>query len=158
MSPEFVPRAPRVIRVLGRSGSGKTTFIDALVRACTNWSVAVVKHSRTSMSPPQTGKDTALHFAAGAVASVGLSPGYAEAFLRDPAFGLDEVLAFFVGKVDLVIVEGAREADLPTILLGELPPGAVAGQILLSLPPRPEASEDLLASVRALLATLPTCP
>ena len=107
------------------------------------------------MSPPQTAKDTALHFAAGAVASVGLSPGYAEAFLRDPAFGLDEVVGFFAGKVDLVIVEGAREADLPTILLGDLPPGAVAGQILLSLPPRPEASEDLLASVRTLLATLP---
>ncbi len=106
------------------------------------------------MDPPPTSKDTARHYAAGAVASVGLSPGYAEVFLGGIGgrrrnqkecgslrHSLERVLAaldLLLGRSpDLVLVEGARDLVLPTILLGPLPPRAVRGTILLRLPARP---------------------
>jgi molybdopterin-guanine dinucleotide biosynthesis protein MobB len=150
-----------IIRILGRSGSGKTTFIEAFVRACPSLSVVVVKHSRTTMDPPTPMKDTARHFAAGAVASLGLSPGYAELLVRpEQAIPFERALAalgwLLQRPPDLVLIEGARDRDLPTILLGPLPPRATRGTILLRLPARPvfdrRLAEMVLAEVMALKA------
>lgn len=106
------------------------------------------------MDPPPPAKDTARHFAAGAVASFGLSPGYAELLLRSKkAISFERGLAALgclLGRPpDLVLVEGARDLDLPTILLGPLPPRANRGTILLRLPARPVFDWRLVEMVLA---------
>jgi len=148
---EGVPHFP-VLRVLGRSGSGKTTFIDRLIPLLAPLRVAVIKHTRHELASPSPEKDTGRHLAAGAVASIGLSPHGAEAFWRGSSPDIDTVLAALVGKVDLVLIEGARDLDLPTILLGEMPPEARDSQILLALPARPEIGDDVVSLVVSVVA------
>lgn len=137
-----------VLRVLGRSGSGKTTFIDRLIPLLAPLQVAVIKHTRHELTPPPPVKDTGLHLAAGAVASIGLSPNGSECFWRGAPPDIEHVLSWLAGKVDLVLVEGARDLDLPTILLGEEPPDACVSQVLLRLPARPEALEEACRILR----------
>ena len=142
-----VPAIPPIIRILGRSGSGKTTFIDRLIPLLAPLRIAVVKHTRHELAPPAD-KDTGCHFAAGAVVSIGLSPTGSEAFWRGAPPDFELVLSALAGKADLVLVEGARDLDLPTILLGEVPPDARVSRILLRLPALPEIEEPLLVELR----------
>ncbi|HOY66505.1 MAG TPA: molybdopterin-guanine dinucleotide biosynthesis protein B [Candidatus Ozemobacteraceae bacterium] len=133
----------RIIRVLGKSGSGKTTLIDALVKRLSHLRIAVIKHTRHPLDPPASGKDTACHLAAGAVVSAGISPGRAELFVQGAEIGIDAMIAFVADRVDLVFIEGAREYDAPTVLLGDLPEYSIANNIILRLPVRPDVLPDL---------------
>jgi len=133
----------RIIRFLGRSGSGKTTLIDALVKRLSHLRIAVIKHTRHPLDPPASGKDTACHLAAGAVASAGISPGRAELFIQGGEIGIDAMIAFVADRVDLVLIEGAREYDAPTILIGDLPEGSIASNIITRLPVHPDIPPDL---------------
>ena len=139
---------PPVIRILGRSGSGKTTFIDRLIPLLAPLRIAVIKHTRHELALPPAEKDTGRHLAAGAVASIGLSPNGSEAFWRGAPPEIELVLSSLAGKADLVLMEGARDLDLPTILLGEVPPDARVSLIFLRLPARPEIDETVLTEVK----------
>jgi|GEM_PF-2850882 len=131
-----------VCRFLGKSGSGKTTLIDALLKRLSHLRVAVIKHTRHSLAQPGTGKDTALHLAAGATVSAGVSPGRSEIFLQGTDLGLEELISFVSGRVDLILIEGARHFDVPTILLGDVPDDSVATNILRTLSMRPNLSPE----------------
>lgn len=143
---------PPVIRILGRSGSGKTTFIDRLIPLLAPLRIAVIKHTRHELTPPPADKDTGCHLAAGAVVSIGLSPTGSEAFWRGAPPDFELVLSVLVGKADLVLVEGARDLDLPTILLGEVPPEARVSRILSRLPAKPEMGDAVLAELKKTMA------
>jgi molybdopterin synthase catalytic subunit len=145
-----------VIRVLGRSGSGKTTFIGHLLQLLADRRVAVLKHTRHPLRDPAPDKDTGHHFAAGAAISVGLSPDRLELFARGDPWTLAEVCGLLAGKVDLILIEGSRETPVPTILLGETPENAILppeGEIL-RLPAQPGWNDDLAAPLLAWLHQL----
>jgi molybdopterin-guanine dinucleotide biosynthesis protein MobB len=91
---------PRVIQVVGTSGSGKTLVVERCVRrlAARGLRVAVVKHSHHS--PDLEGKDTARYTAAGAHAVLFASRGSFLAFRGSP-----ERLVRLL-PVDVVLVEG----------------------------------------------------
>lgn len=137
----------KIIRFLGKSGSGKTTLIDALVTRLSHLKIAVIKHTRHPLDPPASDKDTSRHLAAGATVSAGISPGHAELFVHGADIGIDAMIAFVSGHVDLIFIEGAREYDVPTILLGDLPEHSIANDIICRLPLHPNIPPDLLQYV-----------
>ncbi|MFZ2960802.1 MAG: molybdopterin-guanine dinucleotide biosynthesis protein MobB [Candidatus Ozemobacteraceae bacterium] len=142
-----------IIRILGASGSGKTTFIDGLIPLLSPLRVAVVKHTRQELDAPSPQKDTGKHLSAGARVSIGLGKESAEVFWRGFTPTFEQVIRLLDGQVDLVIVEGARDLDLPTILLGEIPVGAITSVLLLRLPQKP-GSEMLEAAAKQIHAML----
>lgn len=137
----------KIIRFLGKSGSGKTTLIDTLLKHLSHLRIAVIKHTRHPLDPPASDKDTTRHLTAGATVSAGISPGRAELFIQGADIEIDSMIAFVAPHVDLVFIEGAREYDAPTILLGDLPENSIATDIIYRLPVHPDVPPALLKHV-----------
>ncbi|MBF0498763.1 MAG: molybdopterin-guanine dinucleotide biosynthesis protein B [Candidatus Riflebacteria bacterium] len=130
-----------IIRILGRSGCGKTTFIDKLIPELSPLRVAVIKHTHHELNSPTKEKDTGKHLAAGAIVSVGLGMNSAEAFWQKNPPDFPEMIRLIENRVDLIIVEGGRNIDLPTILIGEEPPDSILKQLIACLSRFPPISE-----------------
>jgi molybdopterin-guanine dinucleotide biosynthesis adapter protein len=98
--PETLTDRPRIIQVVGTSGSGKTLVVERCVRELKSrgLSVAVVKHSHHS--PDLQGKDTARYAEAGADAVLFASR---ESFLRFQGAPASLVCLL---PFDVVLVEG----------------------------------------------------
>lgn len=148
--------ATTILRILGKSGSGKTSFISGLIKHFSKLEISVIKHTRHRLSPPNPLKDTGHHFASGAKMSAGLSDQTGELFFQKPCLIIfKDMVDLFSEKSDVVLIEGARDQDLPTVLIGELPDDAKASNILLKLPARPALDEKLLCSMKELLNNEP---
>ena len=109
------------LAVIGYSNSGKTTLVEALVRALKErgYRVGTVKHTHHSPDFDQTGRDSFRHFAAGSDTAL-LDAGQTLSMVkRIPAAGAEtsgpEALARYFGDVDVVVAEGYKEADCPKI-------------------------------------------
>jgi len=65
-------KTPPIVSVVGYSGSGKTTFIEKLIPALSNYGlkVATIKHDVHGFEMDKPGKDSWRHKKAGAVVSV----------------------------------------------------------------------------------------
>lgn len=144
--------ATPILRILGKSGSGKTTFISSLIKLLPCLKISVLKHTRHHLDLPNPSKDTGRHFISGAKMVAGLSDKSGEIFFQEPSLiSFSDIINLFSEKSDLVLVEGARDKDLPTILLGELPDNAKNGNIILELPARPNLDENLFSNIKELL-------
>lgn len=109
--------APAVC-ILGRSGTGKTTFIERLLPELKKrgFRVAVVKHSDQDVDWDQPGKDTWRLAKAGGDAVVLCTPQRVMAnTLTGKALSVTESLRFVGPGYDLVLVEGFHENQLPKI-------------------------------------------
>ncbi|MDP6604734.1 MAG: molybdopterin-guanine dinucleotide biosynthesis protein B [Dehalococcoidia bacterium] len=115
------PRHPvPAIRLAGWSGAGKTWFGVRLVAELRERGlrVGVLKHAIRHPAPPDgTGKDTTRYREAGAAAVGGLFEDEAVLRLPSDAADLDSLLAITAPAVDLVLIEGFHDADLPTVLI-----------------------------------------
>ena len=81
----------KIIQIVGRSNSGKTTFIKNLIPELKKkGNVAVIKHLGDHTYNIEEGKDTTVFFDAGADISVGIDYHKAVAAIRKNT--LDEVL------------------------------------------------------------------
>ncbi len=122
---------PPLFSIVGRSGAGKTTYLEKLVPALKRrgWRVAVIKHDAGGFDIDHPGKDTYRHAAAGADV-VGISgPGrYAIIDRHDGETPLDELLGR-LGPVDLVLTEGFKREGRNRI---EVVRGAHAAEPALS--------------------------
>lgn len=106
------------IPVIGFSawaGAGKTTLMEQLIRLLTarGLRVGVVKHDGHGFEIDRPGKDSYRHAEAGAASVVITSPEKTAVILQRGE-SLEECLRL-VGKVDLILVEGFRHADIPRI-------------------------------------------
>jgi molybdopterin-guanine dinucleotide biosynthesis protein MobB len=110
----------RIIQVVGRSNSGKTTFIKTLIPELKKHGhVAVVKHLGHHDFLLEKGKDTTEFFDSGAEISVGIDGDKAVISLRET--GLDVILRLLSSqKIDFVIVEGYKTRSFPRIVIGDL--------------------------------------
>jgi molybdopterin-guanine dinucleotide biosynthesis protein MobB len=112
---------PPVLRLLGPSGSGKTTLGERLVEQLARRGVrtAVVKSARHHAAPPdKPHSDTARYAEAGAAAVAGAFAF--ETVLRLPSVpGIDTLRAMLAPVCDLVLVEGHRDASLPSLAFVE---------------------------------------
>lgn len=107
-----------VLAVIGRSNTGKTTFIEKLIPILKTEGlrIATIKHHRHDFDSDKEGKDSYRHKKAGARISMIVSPQKV-AFTADTVreLGLKELVSSYISDVDLVIVEGFKEERAPKI-------------------------------------------
>ncbi|MCI2432725.1 molybdopterin-guanine dinucleotide biosynthesis protein B [Candidatus Acetothermia bacterium] len=129
---------PPAVAVVGWSGSGKTTLILELIRILTarGYRVGAIKHTHhTEIKFDAPGKDSYKLKAAGA-ATVALVTPQKLMLVRDGPPKIEELLQHDFADLDLVLIEGFKESDLPKILVER------AGDERLKL-------QNLIASLRS---------
>jgi len=111
----------QVISVIGYSGSGKTHLIEFLIKKFKtelNLEVSVVKYIHEHRIDEE-GKDSFKFSEAGAVFSVIKNKFNQNAIYLNKKISLDALIDWLNKspfKVDLIIIEGFRDASYPTIL------------------------------------------
>jgi molybdopterin-guanine dinucleotide biosynthesis protein MobB len=110
----------KIIQVVGRSNSGKTTFIRNLVPVLKEkGTVAVIKHLGDHEYQLEPEKDTTLFFDAGADVAVGIDSHKSVVAIRKNTLEsmLDQLL---VQQIDFVVIEGFKQKPFPKIVIGSL--------------------------------------
>jgi molybdopterin-guanine dinucleotide biosynthesis protein B len=109
-------KAP-VISVVGKSGVGKTTALELVIREIKRrgYKVGTIKHDTHGFEVDKPGKDSWRHAQAGSDAVV-ISGPRRMALIRtlDEEMSLDRIVEL-MGDVDLVITEGYKRGDRPKI-------------------------------------------
>ena len=109
---------PPVVSIVGKSKSGKTTFMEKLIGELTSrgWRVATIKHTPQGMSLDKPDKDSWRHIQAGSEATAICSPdGIALIKPITQAIGLNEIARLFGEECDIVLTEGFKQGDAPKI-------------------------------------------
>jgi molybdopterin-guanine dinucleotide biosynthesis protein B len=106
-----------VISLVGKSGVGKTTALERVIREMKRrgYKVGTVKHDTHGFEVDKPGKDSWRHAQAGSDAVVISGPGRM-ALIRqlEGEMPLDEIVKL-MGDVDLVITEGYKRGNKPKI-------------------------------------------
>lgn len=125
----------RVVSVVGYQDVGKTTLVEELVPVLGEYGrVATVKsiHHDVDIDTPDT--DTYRHREAGAETVVGLAPSLTfEVRRRGKADGVtveSKLIDLSEQGYDFVVVEGFKEANLPSIAVGDIESDAVGGTVV----------------------------
>lgn len=109
---------PVVVAFTARSGTGKTTLIEGLIRQAEarGLKVGALKHDAHEFSLDQPGKDSHRFTAAGA-RTMALVSGTQLAVVKKhlQAPEVNTLIAAHFGDLDLVLVEGWKNSDLPRI-------------------------------------------
>jgi len=109
---------PPIVPFVGKSGSGKTTFLEKLIPALVarGLRIGLVKHDVHGFELDQPGKDTWRLRRAGAV-RVAISSPQQFALLGqvDEELPLVELAARYLSDVDLVLAEGYKRSSLPKV-------------------------------------------
>jgi molybdopterin-guanine dinucleotide biosynthesis protein B len=108
----------KVLSIVGKKRSGKTTLIERLIPALNRRGVRVgtIKHDAHRFDMDHPGKDTYRHFAAGAEAVVIASAEKLALQKRlDGPRSVDDLASRYLSGVDLVLTEGYRSADKPKV-------------------------------------------
>lgn len=103
--------------VAGASGSGKTTLIRKLIAHLTRRGIRVgtIKHAHHDFDMDKKGKDSYVHFAAGASVTAVVSPHRTAVFARTDRRQTARDMFPHFRNCRLLIVEGFHGAGLPTI-------------------------------------------
>jgi molybdopterin-guanine dinucleotide biosynthesis protein MobB len=110
----------KIIQVVGRSNSGKTTFIKQLIpKLKTQGRVAVIKHLGDHEYELEEGKDTTGFFDAGADISVGIDAHKSVAAIRNNSLESALRLLFDHG-MNFTVIEGFKQRAFPRIVIGDL--------------------------------------
>jgi len=116
---------PRVIGFYGRSGSGKTTLIERVLRALRERDLraAVIKKSSHAPEVDTPGKDTWRFAQAGASPVAFHAQEESVLFLPGGTTVKDLIgmlAAMEQGRPDIILVEGARDKDIPKVRVGDI--------------------------------------
>jgi molybdopterin-guanine dinucleotide biosynthesis protein B len=109
---------PPIISIVGKSSTGKTTFLEKLIREITNrgYKVATIKHSHHSISFDQPNKDSWRHARSGAVATMVSSTTEIQVIKPVARELTIEELARHLGEdYDLILSEGFSRGSAPKI-------------------------------------------
>jgi molybdopterin-guanine dinucleotide biosynthesis protein MobB len=111
----------KIIQVVGRSNSGKTTFIKNLVPELKKiGNVAVIKHLGDHTYHIEEGKDTTVFFDAGADISVGIDAHKSIVAIRNNC--LEDIFGLLFDQgMDFAVIEGFKKRSFPKIVIGNLP-------------------------------------
>lgn len=109
---------PLVISIVGKSNSGKTTLIEALIPVLLQKGVKVgtIKHNTHGFTLDYEGKDSYKHKQAGAQI-VALSAPDAFALIKqvNKELTVAEIVSTYMFDVDVVLTEGYKEENWPKI-------------------------------------------
>ena len=110
----------KVIPVTGFSGSGKTTFIRALIPLLSrSGPVGTVKHTGHHDMQVPKGKDTTVMFEAGARVVAGIDQGKTLVTMKGTSL-TDALDILSVQGISFAIMEGYKGSTLPKIIIGDL--------------------------------------
>jgi len=110
---------PRLISVVGKKNSGKTTLVVALVKELTRRShkVMSIKHGSHPMQIDEEGRDTWRHMHEGGAERVVMETPNMRVLISkitEPK-GPRELAAEYLADAEYVVVEGFKDADVPKI-------------------------------------------
>jgi molybdopterin-guanine dinucleotide biosynthesis protein MobB len=110
----------KIIQVVGRSNSGKTTFIRNLIPELKKkGKVGVIKHLGDHEFGLEAGKDTTFFFEAGADITSGIDAQKTVMAIHNNT--LDETLrAYLTYGIDFTVIEGYKEQEYAKIVIGAL--------------------------------------
>jgi molybdopterin-guanine dinucleotide biosynthesis protein MobB len=110
----------KIVQIVGRSNTGKTTFIKKLIPVLKEQgSVAVIKHLGDHDYKLEEGKDTTGFFTEGADIAVGIDAHKSVIAIHNTS--LDEMLSILCNEgMDFVIIEGFKTRTFPKIVIGDL--------------------------------------
>jgi len=132
-----------VISIVGKSGVGKTTVLERVIREIKmrGYRVGTVKHDTHGFEMDKPGKDSWRHAQAGSDTVVVSGP-HKMALIRkvDEEMALDDIVSL-MGDVDLVITEGYKRGNKPKIEVSRL-----------------ERGRELLCQPEELIATMTDYP
>jgi molybdopterin-guanine dinucleotide biosynthesis adapter protein len=109
---------PPVVSIVGKSSTGKTTFLEKLIRelAGRHYRVATIKHSHHAISFDQPNKDSWRHAQAGAVATMCSSTTEIQIIKPVPRELTVEELAVHLGaEYDIILSEGFSRGNAPKV-------------------------------------------
>ena len=108
----------KVLSVVGYSGSGKTSFIEKLIRALVDrgYRVVTVKHDVHGFEIDRPGKDSYRHRMAGASRVIISSPKrFALIEELGEEVAVEDIIDRFCRDADIVITEGYKKGPFPKI-------------------------------------------
>ena len=110
----------KIIHVVGRSNSGKTTFIRKMIPELKQLgTVGVIKHLGDHPFALEDGKDTTLFYEAGADITTGIDAEKTVCTFRGP--DIDSVLKLYAENgIDFVLIEGYKQRPYAKIVIGDL--------------------------------------
>lgn len=103
-----------IVSFVGKSGSGKTTLIEGAIHELKKkgYRVAVVKHAHHGFEMDRPGKDSWRFAQAGSDIVAVSSPGRVAILEHvDDELDYEQVIARIWGKVDIILVEGFKQAS-----------------------------------------------
>ncbi len=109
---------PLIISIVGKSSTGKTTFLEKLIReiAGRGYKVATIKHSHHSISFDNPNKDSWRHAKAGAAATMVSSTTEIQVIKPVERELTIEELARNLGEdYDIILTEGFSRGDAPKV-------------------------------------------
>lgn len=111
----------KIIQIVGRSNSGKTTFIKNLIGALSaRGTIGAVKHVGHHGFSLEPGKDTTIYYESHAAISSGVDEEKSVIIRREN--DLDSTLQILCNAgVDYAILEGFKSLPFPRIVIGDLP-------------------------------------
>lgn len=116
-------KKPVIIGFYGKSNSGKTSLIVEIIKRLTaeGLKVATVKISDKSIGIDTDGKDTWKYGNAGSNLVIFSSPIETD-FLHKKSIETSKILKYIEnqGKHDIIIIEGARDKNIPKVRLGDI--------------------------------------
>jgi molybdopterin-guanine dinucleotide biosynthesis protein B len=110
----------KVISLVGKSNSGKTTLLEKIVKELTRrgYSIGTIKHDTHGFEIDYPGKDSYRHFHAGSQMTLISGPNQIALVKRlDKPLALDATIKLFFKphKLDLIITEGFKRENKPKI-------------------------------------------
>jgi len=109
---------PPVVSIVGKSKSGKTTFLEKLIRELTSrgYQVATIKHTHHGQTLGQPHKDSWRHIQAGSQATVFSSPnGISMVKPVSQELTIDEIARLLGEDYDIILTEGFSLGSAPKI-------------------------------------------
>lgn len=109
---------PPIVSIVGKSGSGKTTFLEKLIRELKSrgYRVATIKHSHHSFTLDKPTKDSRRHIEAGSDATIVSSTSEIAVLIPIHKELSTEETARMLGEdYDIILTEGFSLGDAPKI-------------------------------------------
>lgn len=107
---------PKIITIVGKSNSGKTTLLEKLIADLTGrgYKIGSVKHAHDGFEIDKEGKDSWRHRKAGARATLVIAQNEV-AIIKDDKTSYIEKMRSYLSDMDLILAEGFKKQVLPKI-------------------------------------------